>query len=249
MEHLPRTVEQIVEEQARRWREQQALGQGQPRRPVLTVSRQYGARGGDLARLLAEHLGLRLLDREILQEVAHSARLGEHAVQGLDDRDRAGLEDWLGSLLTRDYISLSSFREHLTRVIGLISWFGGAVILGRGAHLILGPHQALRLMVVAPLAERVAEVRRREGLDERQARRRITEVEAEREAFLTRHFHAQFGDPTSFDLVINTSSLALEEALEAVRGALARRSFEPDPSTYHDWSRLARNRSAALSRG
>ncbi len=249
MEHLPRTVEQIVEEQARRWREQQALGHGQPRRPVLTISRQYGARGGELARLLAERLGLRLLDREILQEVAHSAHLGEHAVQGLDDRDRAGLEDWLASLLAHDYISLSSYREHLTRVIGLISWFGGAVILGRGAHLILGPHQALRLLVVAPLAERVAEVRRREGLDERQARRRISEVESEREAFLARHFHARFGDPAAFDLVVNSASLALEEALEAVRGALARRTFEPDPSTYHDWSRVTRGDDLAVGRG
>jgi cytidylate kinase len=247
MDHLPRTVDQLVEEQARRWREQQALGLGEPRRPVVTVSRQHGARGGDLARVLAERLGLRVFDREILQEVAQSAHIGEHVVQGLDDRDRAGLEDWLTSLLAHEYISLSSYREHLTRVIGLIGWFGGAVILGRGAHLILGPHQALRLLVVAPLEERVAEVMRREGLDERQAHRRITDVEAERGAFLARHFHARFGDPSAFDLVVNTAALGLEGAVEPVRAALARRAFEP--STDHGWSRLPGRIPAAVSRG
>lgn len=245
-DHLPRTVDQLVEEQARHWHEQQARGLGEPRRPVLTLSRQHGARGGELAAMLAERLGLRLFDREILQEVAHSAHLGEHVVQGLDDRDRAGMEDWLASLLAHEYISLSSYREHLTRVIGLISWFGGAAILGRGAHLILGPPQALRVMVVAPLEARVAEVMRREGLEERQARRRIIEVEAERDAFLVRHFHAKFGDPATFDLVINTGSLGLEGAVEPVRAALARRAFEP--STYHEWVHGQQRIPAAIDR-
>ncbi len=245
-DHLPRSVDQLVEEQARHWHEQQARGLGEPRRPVLTLSRQHGARGGELAGMLAEKLGLRLFDREILQEVAHSAHLGEHVVQGLDDRDRAGMEDWLASLLAHEYISLSSYREHLTRVIGLIGWFGGAVILGRGAHLILGSQQALRLMVVAPLEVRVAEVMRREGLDERQARRRITAVESEREAFLARHFRARFGDPSSFDLVVNTAALGLEGAVEPVRAALTRRAFEP--SAHHGWSHLQGRIPAAVSR-
>lgn len=246
MDHLPRTVDQLVEEQARHWHEQQAHGLGEPRRPVLTLSRQHGARGAELARLLAEKLGLRLFDREILQEVAHSAHLGEHVVQGLDDRDRAGMEDWLASLLGHDYISLSSYREHLTRVIGLISWFGGAAILGRGAHLILGPPQALRVMVVAPLEGRVAEVMRREGLDERQARRRITEVEAERDAFLVRHFHAHFGDPATFDLVVNTGTLGVEAAVEPVRAALARTASAT--ATSRDWSHPQPRNPAVLSR-
>jgi cytidylate kinase len=54
------------------------------------------------------------------------------------------------------------------------------VILGRGAHLILGQGEALRILVVAPLETRVRAVMEREGLSERAARQRIVAVESDR---------------------------------------------------------------------
>jgi cytidylate kinase len=61
-----------------------------------------------------------------------------------------------------------------------------------------------------------------ESVTEREARRRIVEVEADRRAFLAKQFHADFAQPTDFDLVVNTSALGLDAACELVCAALAR---------------------------
>jgi cytidylate kinase len=96
------------------------------------------------------------------------------------------------------------------------------VILGRGAHLVLGQGEALRVLVVAPLEERVHAVMEREGLVEREARRRIVAIEADRKAFLMKHFHADFADTATFDIVVNTAVIGIEGACDAVKTAITR---------------------------
>lgn len=218
--HVPRSINQIVEEQARRWELGRREAPGASRRPVIAVSRQHGAGGALVAQRLAQDLSLDLFDREIIQQVAESASLSARVVSALDEKDREVLTDWLAAFASVSYMSPNAYREHLTRVVGAIACHGGAVILGRGAHLILGPARALRVFVVAPLEARVAEVARRDGIPEREARRRIVEIEDERQAFLARHFHSNFADPSTFDLVVNTGILGIEGSVGVVRAAI-----------------------------
>jgi cytidylate kinase len=216
---MTRTIEAMVEEQAHRWqlvRKRADL----PRRPVVTVARQHGARGTELARLLAKERKLDLFDREIIQKIAESSRLSERVVTALDERNRELLTDWLASVASRDYLSPAEYQYHLSRVIGAIAHQGGAVIIGRGAHLILGPGQAFRVLVVAPFEQRLAHVMRSQSLDEGAARRRIADVEAGRRAFLMKHFHSEFARPEEFDLVVNTEVLGMEGCLRAIVSAL-----------------------------
>jgi CMP/dCMP kinase len=218
-----RSIAQIVEEQAHRWE----LSRGErpaerSHRPVVTVSRQYGSLGGDLARRVSDQLKLDLFDRELIHEIAESTHLSERVVAALDEKDREMLTDWMTSLATNAYLSPAGYIFHLTRVVGAIAHHGGAVIVGRGAHLILEPGQALRVLVVAPLETRVQTVMQREGLSEREARRRVSQVEADRKAFLMKHFHAESDDPARFDLVVNTGLLGVEGAAEAVSAAVTR---------------------------
>jgi cytidylate kinase len=219
---MTRSIEAMVDEQARRWQLVRHERRGEPRRPVVTVSRQHGAGGGELARKLAGELGLDLFDREILQRIAESAHLSERVVASLDDRDKELLTDWLAAISSRSYLSPVQYRYHLSRVVGAVAHQGGAVILGRGAHLILGPGEALRVLVTAPFETRVRAVAAREGLGEKEARERIASVEADRRAFLMKHFHADLADPTAFDVVVNTAVLGIEGACDAVKAALAR---------------------------
>jgi cytidylate kinase len=208
-----------VEEQAHRWRLRREDRKAAPPRPVVTVSRLHGARGGEVAKRLADELGLDLFDREIIQRIAESTHLSERVVSSLE-KDREMLTEWLASIASSNYLSPVEFRYHLSRVVGALAQHGGAVILGRAAHLVLDPGSALRALVVAPLDARIRTVAARDGVDEREARRRIVAVEAERKAFLMKHFHADFADPTTFDIVVNTSVLGIDGACAAVRTAV-----------------------------
>jgi cytidylate kinase len=217
---MTRSIEALVEEQAHRWQLRREERLTESRRPVVTVSRLHGAGGGEVAKRLAAELGLDLFDREIIQRIAESAHLSERVVSSLDEKDQELLTDWLASIASHSYLSLAEYRYHLSRIVGAMAHHGGAVILGRGAHLILGQGEALRVLVVAPLETRVRAVMEREGLGEREARRRIVSVEADRKAFLMKHFHADFADPTTFDLVVNTAVLGIQGACGAVGTAV-----------------------------
>jgi cytidylate kinase len=218
---MTRSIEALVDHQARRWQLFRADRREEAAPPVVTVSRQHGAGGGEVAKRVAEDLGLDLFDREIIQQIAESTHLSERVVSSLDEKDRELLTDWLSAISSRTYLSPVEYRYHLSRVVGALAHHGGAVILGRGAHLILGQGEALRVLVVAPLETRVRAVMDREGLSERDARRRIVSVEAERKAFLMKHFHADFADPTTFDIVANTGALGISGACGAIRAAVA----------------------------
>ena len=192
----------------------------------MTVSRLHGAGGGEVARRLASELGYDFFDREIIQRIADSTHLSERVVSSLE-KDQEVLTDWLASIASRSYLSPAEFRYHLSRVVGALAHHGGAVLLGRGAHLVLGQGEALRVLVVAPLEERVRAVMEREGLAEREARRRIVSVEADRKAFLMKHFHSDFGDPSTFDLVVNTAVLGIDGACGTIRAALVKMPVPP----------------------
>jgi cytidylate kinase len=215
-----RSVEALADQQARRWalpREERGHDQ---RRPVITVARLHGARGTDLARRVAEELGFDVFDQEIIHRIAESTHRSERVVSALDERNRELLTDWLAAFASPSYMSTAEYRSQLARVVGLVAHKGGAVIVGRGAHLILGRERALRVLAVAPLEARVRTVMDKERLGERAARSRIEEVEAGRRAFLAQQFHAAFADPADFDLVVNTAALGVEGACAVVCHAL-----------------------------
>jgi cytidylate kinase len=216
---MARSVEALVEQQARRWqlvREERRDGE---RRPVLTVSRQHGAGGGEVVKTLAAQLGLDVFDREIIQQIAESTHLSERIVGALDDKNRELLTEWLSGIASHNYLSSVEYRYQLTRVVGALARHGGAIILGRGAHLILGQGEALRVLVVAPIEARVAAVMEREEVSERDARRRIQVVEAGRKAFLMKHFHTEFDNPIHFDLIVNAALLGIDKSCAAIGAA------------------------------
>jgi len=216
----PRSVERMVDEQARRWELRRAEPGGRERRPVITISRQHGAGGELLARRVAERLGYDLFDRELLHRISESSHLSEKVVSALDDRDRSLLDHWLQSMAIAPSLSPYTYFHYLTRVVGAIAHHGRAVIVGRGSHLILGPGRALRVLAVAPVAFRVRAVARLEEIGEAEARRRVAAVESERAAFRRRYFHTEAFDPCAFDLVLNTGTLGLDEAVAAVTASL-----------------------------
>ena len=218
---MTRSIEAMVDEQARRWQLVRRERREALRRPVITVTGQHGAGDAELARKLATDLGLDLFDREIIHRIADSTHLSERVVSSLDEKDREVLTDWLAAISSRTYLSPAEYRFHLSRTVGAVAHHGGAVILGRGAHLILGQGEALRVLVVAPMERRVRAVMEREGLAEREAQRRIVAVEADRKAFLMKHFHADFADSATFDLVANTAVLGVDGTCSAIRAAVA----------------------------
>lgn len=98
-----------------------------------------------------------------------------------------------------------------------------AVILGRGATVILAPEQTLRVLVVAPDADRIERLARVRGISRDEAAARLAQEDEDRAGFLRHHFGVEQNDPTLYDVVVNTGTLGVEGAAALVVEGLRRR--------------------------
>lgn len=178
-----------------------------PPAPTVTLSRDYGAGGEEVAKRVADYLGVKTFDQEILEAVAKAIGTDPHLLQHLDERVSSMWDSWLRSLVGGRDIYRTNYRRRLFDVVLGIACTGG-VILGRGAHLILATRQAFRVRITGSpqrCAQRVAEA---EGLTVDEALQRILEVNAERERYIRDTYGRELNNASDFDLIINTDKYA-----------------------------------------
>jgi cytidylate kinase len=206
---------------------------------AITVSREYGSGGGEIARRLADRLGWHLLDRQIVEEVAQ--RLG------VSPGEAAGHDEHVEGLVMRLFSSMqyvmpapplgdtpyassrviddSTYQEALRQALLAAAQIGQAVIVGRGGQAILASHRdVLHVRVVAPLDRRIAYVMRRESLDAPAAQARIHQRDHARHQHMHDLYHSNEQDPAQYDLVVNTGVLDLDSVVDLVLLALERKA-------------------------
>ncbi|MBW1778524.1 MAG: cytidylate kinase-like family protein [Deltaproteobacteria bacterium] len=216
-------------EQLEKWeksKEVQADGKVRPM-SVVTVSSLPGSGGKVVARRIAEKMGFDLFEREIIQRIARSADISTAVVDTLEKHRLSGIEDFISSLVNKQYLWPGVYLDHLMRVIGVIGKHGNAVIVGRGANFILPPEERLAVRVVAPLETRVENISRDYEVPPEDARRRAINRESKRQAFIRKSFNADVADPLNYDLVLNMEHLSMEEAMEAVTAVLMKKGCKP----------------------
>lgn len=218
-----KALEKLIDEQVKKWEMIRSEKKAEERGvSVITVSREPGSGGRIVAKRLAESLSFDLFHQEIIHEMAKSSQVSSRLLETLDEKGLSVLEDWISTLVNRKHLWPDQYLKHLMNVIGTIGKHGGAVIVGRGANFVLPPEGRFRLRFVAPLEMRVRNVARDFGVTVDEAKRRVLKTDSDRKAFVRKYFHADITAPFNYDLVINTGTLRLDEAVEAIRGALRR---------------------------
>ncbi len=215
----PKSVTQLIEDHIQQWQVGGKRKYKQPIRPVVTLSRLPGSGGEVLGRKLAENLKISYFDNEIIEAIAKSAKVGDTIVETLDEQDRSMLSDWISALLGDQQLWPYEYLHHLSRVVGAIAAHGHAVIVGRGAGFILPPEISLRVLVVAPMEDRVRNVAEMFKVPEEEARKRVIRAESERRAYIRRYFNVDMMDPIYYDLIINTQYLTIDNGVEIVKAA------------------------------
>ncbi|OEU59550.1 MAG: hypothetical protein BBJ57_10675 [Desulfobacterales bacterium PC51MH44] len=216
-----RSIEQLIEEQVRRWQIMRAEEKKEEERiSVVTFSRESGSGGDILAERLAEKLGYDLFHQEVIHNMAESARTSVRLLETLDEKGVSVLEEWISSLVDKRHLWPDQYLQHLMKIIGTIGKHGQAVIIGRGANFVLPPDKRLSVRVIAPMETRVRNVSQELGITDEEARRRVIKTESNRRAFIRKYFNADIVDPFNYDLVINIVNLSIENAINAINGAL-----------------------------
>lgn len=176
---------------------------------TVTISRQMGSLGSQVAREAAEILGYRLMWRELINQAAIRAGAPEMALAAIDE---------LGLLNIRaSRQSVQNYRNCLEQIILEQASQGNVVIVGRAAQAILGARpDVLHVRVIAPLMLRVERRSVQKDVSWDSALAQIEASDTNRIRFLRRLFQVKLDDPFLYHLVINTGSLDVSKAASLI---------------------------------
>ena len=188
---------------------------------IITISRQMGSQGDELAAELARRLGWRCLCREVINQAAVDAGVPLVALADIDELGFLGLrprqEEW------------QAYQAQVERIIHRLAEEENAIIVGRGSQVALRSHpRALHLRVVAPLETRLTRFQAREQISPEAARARLDASDRARNRYLRRSYGVALDDPTLYHLVINTGLVQFSQAIALVLQAVHQLSYEPD---------------------
>jgi Cytidylate kinase-like family len=229
-ERMTRSIDQLVNQQVLRWmKEERAArerGKGPAReaqQPMITISREFGARGAEIGQIVAERLHFRFYAQELVHEIAKQAQVRQQVVESLDERVQDRIEQWVGDMIEGRLFAPTDYLRNLSRVVLTLGRHGKGVLIGRGAQLLLDAQRTLRIRAFAPLETRIEHVAKREGLGTAEARAWVLRVDAERIAFYRQHFNADVASPELYDLLLNTGTLSIEACADLVMAAFRAR--------------------------
>src|SRR5947209_1859496 len=187
---------------------------------AVTISRQYGSGGGEIAARLAQQLGWQLIDHEIVAQVAHELGITPEEAEARDER----VEGFVARVLSTFQLAApaalvpavvppvspdfqeQAYREALHRVVETAANTGHAVIVGRAGQVLLASRRdVLHVRIVAPLNQRITYVARREGLDEANAQLRVQLKDRDRTRYLQMQHHRRGDDPLLYALTLTTN--------------------------------------------
>src|SRR5215470_11469071 len=186
---------------------------------IVTISHEMGAGGPEIGQQLAERLGYRFVDHELISDAAHRYGLLEEKLSHLDESKPSLFERFDAE--TRRYITviqtaLLEFAEH-DRV----------VLMGRGGQWLLrGISHHLRVRVMAPFDCRVKRLGAKlsgpggEKTSPRTVSEMIRRDDTERAGRMRYLYEVNLSDPALYDLVINTEKLSLAAAGDLIVGLL-----------------------------
>ncbi len=222
-ERLMRRWSTGLEVQERIEHEKEVAKWAQEVHPYIAVSREVGAGGEELSKVLATRLGWECMDRRLMDLMAEQYGLPEGTLRIADEAKSNWLRETFAHWLDKTVITESAYVSHLGQIVLMAAKSSCCVFVGRGIQYLLPGDKGLSVRVVAPLAQRVAAIRKRNQMDEKAARKFIEETEEARREFVQHCFHHDVADADCYDLVVNLGKIPLDDAVEMIATVAERR--------------------------
>jgi cytidylate kinase len=181
---------------------------------VITISRQLGSLGSEIAKEVSLRSGFRLVWRDLINQAAMRAGAPEVALATIDDLGLLGITP--SAAVQRAYIcAVQTVMEELARE-------GKVVIVGRAGQMILrGYPNVLHVKIIAPVEVRIARTAKKQGIMFDAARAQVEASDASRRKYLKRYYGVNWEDMNLYDLTINTVRLNVQAASELICACLA----------------------------
>lgn len=198
---------------------------------IITISRELGSGGHTVGQLLAERLGVRFSDKELIKALREEFHLTTDAIERLKGEKK----DWLTSLLRKivampkaenvvewDDKFVQEYRPDLSsdeifeaekQILRGIAEEGSCVIAGRSGFFVLKDFpNKVDIFITAPREKRIQRVMVKQHLSEHEAAAAIDRVDEGRENYIKRYAGTSRYDVRNYDLIINMDNVPDENA-------------------------------------
>ena len=189
---------------------------------IITISREFGSGGRTVGKLVAEKMGYKYYDKEIIEQVAEEtgfskayiSRRGEHSPS-------ASMFSYSFMGRSHDGLSTDDYLFSVQRKIILkLAEEGNCVIVGRCADYILRNREdVLNVFIHAPKAWRAKRIVERYGETDRSPEKRLNEKDQKRKVYYKNYTGRNWGQAQNYDLCLNSAVLGEERCAELIAAA------------------------------
>jgi cytidylate kinase len=183
---------------------------------IITIEREYGCGGGEIAQLVANRLGWKLWDQRLTEEIARLANCPKAVVEAREERNDPLYYRLFKSFLRGSYegsinapelnlVDSETILKTTKRVVEHAAERGNCVIVGRGSqHFLKNRPDTLRVFLYAPREDKVRRLLTR-GKSEKEAEELVDTVDRERADFILKYFNVEWPDRAIYHTMMNTS--------------------------------------------
>jgi cytidylate kinase len=183
---------------------------------IITIEREYGCGGGEIAQMLAKQLDWKLWDQLLTEEIARLAECPKSVVEVREERTDPLYYRLFKSFLRGSYegsinahklklVDSESILKFTQRVVEHAAKRGNSVIVGRGSQQFLkNRSDTLRVFLYAPREDKVRRLLAR-GKNEKEAEQLVDTVDQERADFIQKYFSVEWPDRAIYHSMINTA--------------------------------------------
>ena len=208
-------ISKIVKTQVRQWEE---ACKSHPTRlaggaeiDFITIGRQIGSGGEEVAHILAEMMQWRSYDKDILDYLAEDMKVHKSMIECVDERTIGWIEDWIAPFFSRKTsrpVPQLQYFKHLTKVLLVIAKLGKAIIVGRAAGLILPRDRGLSVWVIAPFELRCRRYAQENHISVDEATSMVKKADREQAGFARDLLNRDISDSQYYDIICNTEKLS-----------------------------------------
>lgn len=200
---------------------------------IVTISNEYGTSALSIARLAASQLGYEYVDRQLPVVVAKRLRVTPEDVEASEDSARSIGERLLSGLEVATPEVIPNLGETLDaacvrevqNAVRDYAAHGNVVIAGRGAGMILGRRpDVLRVFMHAPRDWRIHTVMDAFGQSEKVAAAEVDRIDRARRAYMRDWYKVDFGNPSIYDLSIDTATFGIDASARLIVDAVNARA-------------------------
>jgi len=195
---------------------------------VITISRQFGAGGITLGKMVAEKFGYTFADTEIIKMVAEMANVSTHFVETVEKEAGGKFSKFISKTVSkplvgrilkdeRGYIDEEIYLDYLVLIIAQMADDGDVVILGRGSQYILNDHpDAYHILLIDTFENRVKFMQDNYDLSRNRAVHVVKNEDKRRLNLYKKLGKSDYDNPDLYHLVLNRGRISLDKASELI---------------------------------